>query len=290
MKLGKSAGRRVALDESSGAWVSVGGQWGHDLLQFRYVSPACRVGSACSESCRSFAEEELRTANSTAVITGAASGVDAAVALDLAARGTHLALADCDADTAEVVVGRARRLGARASVHRLDVTDTEAVSDLPNAVFGEHGCAHIPIKCAGVLLLGSFEQLTLDEFKWLLDVNRWGTVSVTRTPLSLLGSKPTAHISNMSSGVRIYRSRETIAPCDIEVRDSRIHSVPRSRVRRNRYQRQCRPSRWYQDLDCHEGRRRSGHACTYRLPGAGRHPRERNKSSSTESPSAGAEC
>jgi NAD(P)-dependent dehydrogenase (short-subunit alcohol dehydrogenase family) len=136
--------------------------------------------------------------NAAAVITGAAGGIGAATAIELARRGANLALVDRahSTDTA----ARARALGARVSVHQVDVTDPDAIATLVEEVEAEHGGAHIVVNCAGVSLLGYFEQMTLDEFKWLLDVNLWGTIAVTKAFLPSLMAQPAAHISNLSSG------------------------------------------------------------------------------------------
>ena len=133
-----------------------------------------------------------------AVITGAASGIGAATAIELARRGSNVALVDRVA--ADETATEARAFGVDVSVHTVDVTDAEAVAALAADVEAEHGGAHILVNCAGVSLLGYFEQLSLAEFKWLLDVNLWGTIAVTKAFLPALQAQPAAHISNLSSG------------------------------------------------------------------------------------------
>jgi short-subunit dehydrogenase len=142
----------------------------------------------------------FRTAGAAAVVTGAGSGIGAATALELARRGSDVALVDRDEAAVQRVAEQVRAEGIRASAHAVDITDATAVAALPGAVWGAHGGAHILVNCAGVSILGTFEQLTLEEFRWLLDVNLWGTVAVTKSLLPLLRAQPAAHISNLSSG------------------------------------------------------------------------------------------
>ncbi|MFD1149008.1 MFS transporter [Saccharothrix hoggarensis] len=141
----------------------------------------------------------FRNDGAAAVVTGAASGIGAATALELARRGANLALVDIAEDGLIEVAAQARDLGVRVSTHAVDITDVAAVAALADAVAAEHGGAHVLVNSAGVSLLGYFEQLTLEEFRWLLDVNLWGTIAVTKTFLPLLMAQPAAHISNLSS-------------------------------------------------------------------------------------------
>ncbi|QJY46063.1 SDR family NAD(P)-dependent oxidoreductase [Pseudonocardia broussonetiae] len=142
----------------------------------------------------------FRNRRGSAVITGAGSGIGAATALELARRGSDLALVDRDPAGLERTAEQARALGTEVSTHPIDITDTDAVAALPALVEEHHRGAHILVNCAGVSLMGSFEQLTLDEFRWLLDVNLWGTIAITKAFLPLLSAQPAAHISNLSSG------------------------------------------------------------------------------------------
>ncbi len=95
-----------------------------------------------------------------AVITGAASGIGAALAQALAARGCNLALADVNAPGLEGAAARARGRGVHVSEHRLDVADADAVAALPDAVLAEHGRVSVLVNNAGVALGGRFEQVS----------------------------------------------------------------------------------------------------------------------------------
>ncbi len=132
-----------------------------------------------------------------AVITGAASGIGRALAAALAARGCALALVD--RDTAGLAQTAAACGAVRVSQHALDVGDEAALAALPAAVLAEHGRVTLLINNAGVALVGSFAELTLEEFRWLLQINLWAVVALTKAFLPELARQPRAQIVNISS-------------------------------------------------------------------------------------------
>ncbi len=134
-----------------------------------------------------------------AVITGAGSGIGRALSLDLAERGSHLALADRNAEPLHETAQRARQRGIKVTEHVLDVADAGALAALPDAVVAEHGRATMLFNNAGVALAGTFEQTDLKDFEWLFDINFWGPVRLTKAFLPVLREQPTAHIVNISS-------------------------------------------------------------------------------------------
>lgn len=140
---------------------------------------------------------ELR--GGVAVITGAAQGIGAALALGLAQRGCNLALADIDPAALQVTAAEARARGVRVSEHLLDVSDAQAVANFPARVLEKHPEVNLLFNNAGVGLMGSFEQVTLEEFEWLLGINLFGVVRMTKAFLPVLRRAEHAHIVNISS-------------------------------------------------------------------------------------------
>ena len=134
-----------------------------------------------------------------AVITGAASGIGAALSAKLAARGCHLALADRNAEGLARTAAAARAQGVTVSEHVLDVADAEALAALPDEVLAKHGRTTILVNNAGVALAGHFSEVTLDDFTWLFDINFWAPVRLTRAFMGVLAREPAAHIVNISS-------------------------------------------------------------------------------------------
>ncbi len=133
------------------------------------------------------------------VITGAASGIGAALAANLAGRGMGLALVDRNAAGLAAAAAAARARGVRVSEHVLDVRDAEALAALPEAVLAEHGRVSLLVNNAGVALIGTFEQVTLEDFAWVMDINFWAPVRLCKAFLYVLHREQTAHIVNVSS-------------------------------------------------------------------------------------------
>ncbi|HEX8291019.1 MAG TPA: SDR family NAD(P)-dependent oxidoreductase [Pyrinomonadaceae bacterium] len=141
--------------------------------------------------------KRMRLEGRTAVITGAGGGIGRAIALSLARRGCHLALADIDeaglAGTADLI------RDVRLSLHPLDVADRAAVADLPERVAAEHPGVDLLFNNAGVALGGTFEQVSEEDFEWLFEINFWGVVRMTRAFLPALRASGDARVVNLSS-------------------------------------------------------------------------------------------
>jgi short-subunit dehydrogenase len=142
---------------------------------------------------------EFPLRDGVAVVTGAASGIGAALAAGLAGHGCGLALADRDAEGLARTAQAARAAGVAVSEHVLDVADADALAALPDAVLSAHGRASILVNNAGVALAGSFAEIGLDDFAWLFDINFWAPVRLTRAFMGVLAREPAAHIVNISS-------------------------------------------------------------------------------------------
>jgi short-subunit dehydrogenase len=134
-----------------------------------------------------------------AVVTGAGSGIGRALAQQLAAAGSALAIADIDekglAETADSLEGK----DISVSTHALDVSNEEAVRNFAEDVVGRHGRVTLLINNAGVALIGTFEELSLDDLRWLMGINFWGVVYGVKYFLPILRRQPRAHIVNLSS-------------------------------------------------------------------------------------------
>ena len=139
-------------------------------------------------------------AGRTCVITGAASGIGAALALNLARRRAVLALVDKNEEGLKQVADLARELGAGdVSSHVVDLSDGGDRLDLAAAVAAAHGGADLLVNNAGVALSGTFEQVSLADFDWLMEINLHAVIRTTKAFLPQLLSRPGSHVANLSS-------------------------------------------------------------------------------------------
>jgi short-subunit dehydrogenase len=135
-----------------------------------------------------------------AAVTGAASGIGRALAIELAARGCDLALADRDEAGLQTVAAEIAKAHSRkVSVHRVDVGERTGIADFATAAIAAHPSLNILINNAGVALLGNFHEIDQAEMEWLFNINFWGVVHSTRAFLPHLATRPAAHIVNISS-------------------------------------------------------------------------------------------
>ncbi|GJE46342.1 SDR family NAD(P)-dependent oxidoreductase [Methylobacterium soli] len=133
------------------------------------------------------------------LVTGAGSGIGAALARTLAAKGTALALVDRDAEGLDATIRAVETLGGTASGHVLDLADAEAIQALPAWIEARFGRLDLLVNNAGVALGGRFEETDLADFEWLMDVNFRAVVRMTHAFLPLLVRAPMAQIVNVSS-------------------------------------------------------------------------------------------
>ena len=135
-----------------------------------------------------------------AAVTGAASGIGRALAIELSARGCDLALADRDEAGLQAVAAEiARTTSRKVSVHRVDIGERSEIAEFAAAAIAAHPSLNILVNNAGVALLGQFNEIDQAEIEWLFNINFWGVVHSTRAFLSHLATRPEAHIVNVSS-------------------------------------------------------------------------------------------
>lgn len=141
----------------------------------------------------------LTLPGSTTVITGAASGMGAEVTRILARNGAHLALLDHNAEALHALAEELSPGGTTVTAHVVDLRDDDAVFATASDVTTTHPRINALITCAGSSMLGDIDQLTMEEMRWLTDVNLWGTVSITKALLPALRRAPAAHITHLAS-------------------------------------------------------------------------------------------
>lgn len=134
-----------------------------------------------------------------AVVTGAAGGIGRATAVALAEAGSNVALVDID----ELGLAETRRkveaAGRRASVHRVDVANRDAMEALVAEVLDAHGQVNVVVNNAGVSVTKRFDEQSLDDFEWLIGINFWGVVYGAKFFLPEIKKGDEGYIVNISS-------------------------------------------------------------------------------------------
>lgn len=145
-------------------------------------------------------------AGGTAVVTGAAGGIGEALAVQLAARGSHLVLLDRDAERLDgVATGiRAAHPALRVTTYVVDLADEAATAAVAQTLVAEHPGTTLLVNNAGVALGGRFDQVTVEEFEWVMAINVRAVVRLTHALLPVLKARPGAHVVNISSVFGIF--------------------------------------------------------------------------------------
>jgi NADP-dependent 3-hydroxy acid dehydrogenase YdfG len=124
-----------------------------------------------------------RLDGTTAVVTGASSGIGDATARALAAEGATVALLARRRDKLEDL---AQELGAGAEVHEVDVTDADAVREAIEAVVRDHGRIDVLVNNAGYGTMDPALEADLGEWQKMVDVNLTGVLATTHAAVSHL--------------------------------------------------------------------------------------------------------
>jgi NAD(P)-dependent dehydrogenase (short-subunit alcohol dehydrogenase family)/pimeloyl-ACP methyl ester carboxylesterase len=142
------------------------------------------------------------------VITGAGSGIGRATAIEYAARGATVVIADRDAGGAERTARQVGLVGGRGIAHRLDVTDPGGWREFAAWVREMHGVPDVLINNAGMGMGGGFLDTSVEDWKAIIDVNLWGVIHGCREFGAMMRDRGTGgQIVNISSAAAFLPSR-----------------------------------------------------------------------------------
>lgn len=135
-----------------------------------------------------------------ALVTGSTKGLGTAMAAGLASAGAAVVIVGRDAETASSVASAVgQQYGVRTLGLAADVTASDQIEQLVQAVGAEFGRLDILINNAGINLRGAIQELSLEEFRQVQAVNVDAVWNVTRTALPMLRNSPAGRVVNMAS-------------------------------------------------------------------------------------------
>ena len=154
------------------------------------------------------------TKNSVAVVTGAASGIGRALAVRFAEEKiAGIAICDVNEQGLNETFEMVEKLGVSVSKHIVDTSKLEQIERLKTEVLAKHHRVTHLINNAGVGLMGTFDQISLEDFEWLMSINFWGVVYGCKVFLPVLKQQESAHIVNISSVFGLIAPPEQTAYC-----------------------------------------------------------------------------
>jgi NAD(P)-dependent dehydrogenase (short-subunit alcohol dehydrogenase family) len=134
-----------------------------------------------------------------AAVTGAGSSIGRALAVELAARGAHLAVSDIDERGLAETVTLCAAPRTRVTSQLVDVADRDAVNAWAEQVVADHGRVNLIFNNAGVSLVAPVEVMSYKDIEWLMNINFWGVVHGTKAFLAHLKAAGEGHVINVSS-------------------------------------------------------------------------------------------
>ncbi len=110
------------------------------------------------------------------VVTGGGSGIGAAICALFAREGSRVVVADIELAKAEAVAAELVDTGARATACFVDITSTESCEQLADHTNAHFGRCNLLVANAGVLMLGGLATRTEEDWRWVFEVNVFGTI------------------------------------------------------------------------------------------------------------------
>jgi len=133
------------------------------------------------------------------LITGASSGIGESTARELAGKGARVVLGARRTDRLEKLVREIRDAGHEAHFRKLDVTSLKDVQAFTGLALETHGRIDVVVNNAGAMPLSKLEELKIDEWNRMIDVNIRGVLHGIAAALPLMKKQGHGHFVNVSS-------------------------------------------------------------------------------------------
>ncbi|MDG1946022.1 MAG: SDR family NAD(P)-dependent oxidoreductase [Halioglobus sp.] len=149
-----------------------------------------------------------------AVVTGGASGIGLATATRFAREGMKVVLGDIQQDALDTAVSSLQSAGHDVIGVTTDVSRVEQVQNLADQAIAAYGKVNVVHNNAGVVRAGTLEELTLEDWQWVLGVDLWSVIYGLKIFLPLIKQAGQGHIVNTSSSAGLQASAN-IAPYNV---------------------------------------------------------------------------
>lgn len=140
-----------------------------------------------------------KISGTTAVITGATSGIGRETALQFAEAGAKVVIAGRREDRLRDLAALIGAAGGEALPVRTDVAEESQAANLIEAACARFGRIDTLVNNAGVALAAKFEDQSIEDFRRVMDVNFWGAVHATRAAVPRMKAGGGGVIINVSS-------------------------------------------------------------------------------------------
>ncbi len=147
------------------------------------------------------------------LVSGAASGIGRAIALQLAKEGAHLFLVDIDQPGMAETAAEARSAGVEVITRRCDMSQPQDVSSAVAEVLSRWQGVDILVNNAGITYFGKTERMAADHWDRLLRINLLSHVQFTRELLPSLLARKEAHVLNVCSVLGLIGMPKVTAYC-----------------------------------------------------------------------------
>ena len=134
-----------------------------------------------------------------AVVTGGASGIGRATALEFARRGAEVVVADVHDQRLDETSALLDAIGGRALAVRCDVTSDDDVAHLAEQAFAAFGRVDVVMNNAGVAVLGPPHRVEMADWEWILQVNLLGLVRGVRAFVPAMIERGSGYVVNTAS-------------------------------------------------------------------------------------------
>ena len=146
----------------------------------------------------------MRLQNKVAVITGAASGIGLATAIKFAQEGAVVAICDLNQDNIDAAIKEVQAVGGEALGYVLDVTKTDQIVAMRDALLAEKGRIDVLVNNAGIVMDAQLVKMTEEQFDKVIDINLKGSYNMVRALVDTMVAQGSGVILNASSVVGVY--------------------------------------------------------------------------------------